>query len=119
MEKVNRKISIYFLSVIFLTGLVISCGKSPEAPPEDIINEAKKKTKIIIEEVKLTDETIQGSPELVKEYWDAKQQRYVLKYYIETVYGAAITNSPTAYIVKEPNGWKYQFTFDKPYDSQI
>lgn len=119
MEKLNRKISISLLSVIFLAGLVVSCSKSPEAPPDDVINEAKKKTKIIIEEVRLTDETVQGSPELVKEYWDAEQQRYVLKYYVETVYGAAITDSPTAYIIKEPGGWKYQFNFDKPYESQL
>lgn len=112
-------IPISILAMAIFTGLLTQCGKEEAAPPDEIIEEARTKTEFIINKAKRTDETIKGTPELVKEYWDAEEQRYVLEYYVETVFGAAVTDSPTAYIVKESGGWKYQFTFNKPYESSL
>lgn len=106
-----------FIAILLIAGFMISCAK--EGPPEEVIREARIKTEAIIERVKLTDETITGTPELVKEHWNKEEKKYELNYYVETVFGAAFTDSPTAYIVKEGNAWKYQFRFDKYYESII
>lgn len=107
---------IIFIVLLF-SGLLASCAK--KGPPAEVIKEAKIKTESIIERVKLTEETVTGTPEFVKERWNDEMKRYELEYYVETVFGAAITDSPTAYVVKEGDSWKYQFRFDKYYESVI
>lgn len=106
-----------FLAVLLICGFILSCAK--QGPPENVIKEAKIKTESIIERVKLSEETIKGRPELVEENWNKDEKRYELHYHIETIFGAAITDSPTAYIIKEGDVWKYQFRFDKYYESVI
>ncbi|NIV11694.1 MAG: hypothetical protein GWN62_10550, partial [Aliifodinibius sp.] len=77
-----------FLTVLSITfGFLINCVEEKVGPPEDVIKEAKVKTESIIDKVKLTDETITGEPELIEEYWDKENKRYVLKYYVDTVHG--------------------------------
>lgn len=111
---------VLVLGIVLLIALIAGCAdKSQEGPPAEIIEAAKQKTQSIFDELRQTSDTIQDDPELVEEYWDAETERYVLQYYVPIVYGAAVSDSPTAYIIKENGSWKYQFLFDKPYEAVL
>jgi len=104
-----------FLFLIVVLGM-ISCA-SQQQPPDKIITLAKQRTVAIIDSIKINVGTVEGSPQLVKEYYDKDNHRYVLEYHVDTVFGAALSDTPTVYIVKENNQWHYQFQYDQYYDT--
>lgn len=96
---------------------VFSCSKG--GPPGKIIDEAKMRSEAIIDSVRQVSETVTGEAELVDEYYDEQEKRYVIKYFVETEFGATHPDNPTAYITKEDKRWKYEFDYGRKYTSYL
>ncbi|NIS37833.1 hypothetical protein GWN26_02340 [Candidatus Saccharibacteria bacterium] len=106
-----------FLSIFFLN--LWGCGNGAD-PPDEIIEEAKRHTVDIIENVQQERMKVEEGPlELVDEYYNQKNQRYVLTYRIEIRFGSALTKTPTAYIMKDGQGWRYKLSFDQEYEFSL
>ncbi|MEJ2633853.1 MAG: hypothetical protein P8184_01015 [Calditrichia bacterium] len=93
---------------------VIACSK--QEPPDAIIKMAKERTLAIIDSVQINEGTVESKPQLVEEYFDKDSSRYVLKYSVETVFGSALTDTPTIYIERRNNQWHYIFKYDRYHD---
>jgi hypothetical protein len=110
--KKNKVIRIQgTLFTSFMLFLIVAIGCSDNGPPQEILESARERTVAIIDSVRTSRDMVKSEPELLKESYDPRLQRYSLAYYVETEYGSALTDSPTAYLYKEGNNWKYQFQF--------
>ena len=108
--------SVLFTPIILIF-LIVMCAEN--GPPQGVIEKAKKRTVAIIDSVRLSRDLVESTPELLQESFDPHLQRYALEYYVETGYGSALTDSPTAYIRKEGERWKYQFQFGGLFESYL
>jgi hypothetical protein len=42
-----------------------------------------------------------------------------MKYYVESEFGSALTDSPEAYIKKEDNGWKFRMVYGGTHETYL
>jgi hypothetical protein len=113
-----------FNNILFVAGVIIfaavfflNCSKA--GPPDSIIEKAKQRTVAIIDSVRSDTGMPESKPELVNEYYDKKENRYVLEYSVKDTFGSPLTGSPTAYIVKKQDGWYYDFIFGHSYKFKL
>ncbi len=117
--KTGKIFNSIFLFFIFSALFFASCGKSDEAPPDAIITEAKNYSMAVMDSVRMATDQIKSKPNLVDEYYDQDNRRYVLEYHVVTRFGSTVTKSPKAYISKKDGGWHYHFQFGQVYDFQL
>ncbi len=106
-KKCHNKFAILFL-LVFSMGIVVSC--SVEKPSPKVIAQAKLRTMAIIDSLNDVREVVRSEPRLEREFFDERNQRYVLEYRIFVGVDSLDEQDLNAFIKKTDGDWIYDFT---------